>query len=303
VEKQYPAIRKSNGNKNNLVKMNKKMKIAKFIFLSLLAGMLLSACAKHDFLDDLLITGNVGPQAYWSVGSATVTAGTNMPFMLQYYTTGKPIDRSEVWYDVVETQEKSVICPWVKTFTYSVISSISEEKRVSQKIQEYPNSLAVWSDSLHAYVLQDAFPVSNTLNRFTWSNPVVFDYDLMNTYFGTGFMQQFKDSLQSLMQFADYKNMLLGLGLLSDFNQYTDSTLDVNSGAWVYHFPTDANGNTPVPAEINALFADITFDQLIQGSPNYNVSYIRRYTINAVMRVYDINGVYSATTSQAIDVN
>jgi len=189
----------------------------------------LSSCEKHDFFDENAITGNVGPQAYWEVGSSTVSAGSNMSFVIQYYSTVADIDHSEVWYNITETQEKSVSCPWVTSFTYSYNSITSEEKRIAQKIQEYPHALAVWSDSLHAYTFTGEFPVSGTLKPFAWVKPEVFDSTRMNTYFGTGYMQHFKDSLYNLMKYADFKNMLLGMSLIANFSPYTDSTFDSNT--------------------------------------------------------------------------
>jgi hypothetical protein len=298
IVKTRRAASKEMYNKKN----NTMMKTNFIIFLSLL-GFVFVSCEKHDFFDENAITGNVGPQAYWEVGSATVSSGSAMPFEVQYYSTVEDIDHSEVWYNIVETQDKSVSCPWVTSFTYSVNSVKSEEKRISQKIREYPHSLAVWSDSLHAYTFKADFPVSNTLTSFSWTKPEVFDYDKMETYFGAGFMEQFKDSLYNLMTFADFKNMMLGMSLLEDFKQYTDSTYDANSDDYVYHFPKDANGNTPVPAEINNLYNSITFDRLIEGAPGYNVEFKRSYSMDAILRVYDKRGIYGTTVTKPIDIN
>ena len=280
------------------------MKTIKYIFLSLLAFALLSACAKHDFFDENVITGNIGPQAYWEVGSSTVSAGSEMPFTVQYYSTAAEIDHSEVWYNVIETLDKSVKCPWVTSKDYIVSSIKKEEKRISQKISEYPHSLAVWSDSLHAYNLKAAFPVSGTLSPFAWAKPDVFEYNKMELYFGKGYMEQFKDSLRkNVMKFADYKNMLTGLGLLADFKQYTDSTYNVNSDSYDYHFPKDASGNTPVPAAITELYNSIPFDRLIEDASGYNVEYKRTYSMKAILRVYDKRGVYGLTVAKDIDIN
>ena len=265
----------------------------------------LSSCEKHDFFDENAITGNVGPQAYWTVGSATVSAGSNMPFVIQYYSTVADIDHSEVWYNITEIQEKTVSCPWVTTFTYSINSTTSEEKRIAQKIQEYPHTLTMWSDSLHAYTFTGVFPVSGTLKPFAWTKPEVFDSTKMNAYFGTGYMQHFKDSLYNLMQYADFKNMMLGMSLLEDFRQYTDSTLDENAGVdvWAYHFPKDDQGNTPVPNDIQNLYSGITFDQLIEGAAGYNVEFKRTYFLEARIRVFDTNNIYGTTVSKKIDIN
>ena len=265
---------------------------------------LISSCEKHDFFDENTITGYIGPQAYWEVGSTTVSAGSVMSFQVQYYTTSdSDIDRSEVWYNVTETIEKWVSCPWVTTFTYAINKNTTEEKRISQKIQEYPHALAVWSDSLRAYYFEDVFPVSGTLKPFAWVMPEVFDSTQMENYFGTSYMQHFKDSLYNLMKYDDFKNMMLGMSLLENFKQYTDSTFDINSNTYVYHFPEDANGNKPVPTDIVNLYNNITFDKLIEGPAGYNVSYKRNYFIDARLRVYDKRHVYGVTVSKKIDIN
>lgn len=264
-----------------------------------------ASCEKHDFFDEKLITGKVGPQAYWEVGSSTVSAGTNVPFEVQYYSTVSNIDFSEVWYSISETVSKSVSSPWVSTFTFSISSTTTEEKRISQKIQSYPGSLAVWSDSLHAYTFKNAFPVSGTLSPFQWVKPEEFDAEKIQNYFGTGFMQHFKDSLYNLMKFADFRKMMLGMGLVENFQAYTDSTFDANSNGYVYHFPKDGQGKTPVPAQLKALYDGIRFEQLIENTANnnYEVEYRRTYFINALMRVYDKQGIYGTTLWKKIDIN
>ena len=262
------------------------------------------SCEKHDFIDKNAITGNVGPQAYWEIASSTVSAGADVAFDAQYYSTVADIDHAEVWYNIVETEEKNVSCTWATTFTYSISSIISKEQRISQKIKEYPHALAVWSDSLHAYFFENTFPVSGTLKSFAWSKPAAFDSLKMETYFGVGYMQHFKDSLYNLMKYADFKNMILGLSLRSDFKQYTDSTLDINSDSYVYHFKKDINGNTPVPTEIEQLYNDsIPFDKLISGASGYNVEYKRTYSLNANLRVYDKKDIYGTTVTKKIDIN
>lgn len=279
----------------------------------LLLGMValgLSSCDKHDFIDDLTITGEVGPQAYWEVASALMTAGSEMNFDAQYYTSLKDvsIDRSEVWYNLTESLEKTVTCPWVSTFSFTVTSVTSEEKRVAQKIAEFKHEdVAQWSDSLHAYFFSGSFPVSSTLAPFAWNNPVEFDSTKMDAYFGEGFMQHFKDSLYTMMQFEDFRKMYLGLGLREDFKEFTDSTFDVNSNAYKYHFPWNADSTaTPIPAKIAELYADsIGFAQLIENSAenNYAVSYKRSYQIRALLRVYDDREVYGTTVAKEILIN
>lgn len=283
------------------------METTRYIILAL-AAISLIACDKHDFFDEQTITGEVGPQAYWEISSSAVAAGQSLGFKLQYYTSVKEasIDRSEAWYNLTENIERQVTCPWVTSFTYSVSSSTAEEKRVEQKIMVYPHSESLWNDSLHAYYLEGSFPVSSTLVPFSWASPAQFDADKMVQYFGNGFMEHFKDSLMPKMKYADYRSMMIGLGLVDDFMQYTDSTYDLNSNSWVRHFKWNADStDTPVPADLEALYRDsVSFDRLIFNSAenNYSVSYVRKYNVRSVIRVYDNRGVYGITEPKVIDV-
>lgn len=269
----------------------------------------LASCAKHDFFDDDTITGNIGPEAYWEIGSSAVPAGGNMEFTVQYYSSVDEIDHSEVWYDIEETIDQTVTCPWTSTFTYSLSSNVKATKRVSQKIAEYPHLAEYWSDSLHAFTFTGTFPVSGTLAPFVWSHPEEFDSTKMITYFGEGYMENFKEAVHAKMQYADYKKMYTGMGLMEDFTLYTDSTLDPNAGVdvYVYHFPQDAEGNMqPWVADSMQLYWDkVTFAMLVENVANgyYDVDYNRSYSLNALMRVYDVRDVYSTTQSKEIVIN
>lgn len=283
------------------------MKTKTIIMVIAAMALVETSCAKHDFFDEDTITGKVGPEAYWEVGSAVVAAGSSMDFTAQYYSSVSEIDRSEVWYDIEETLDKTVTCPWTVTFSYSLSSNITQQKRVSQLIQKYAHTEDLWSDSLHAYALSGSFPVSGTLAPFEWKQPAKFDSAKMVQYFGETYMQDFKDAVHQKMQYADYKKMYVGLGKLDDFTQYTDSTEDKNQGKgiYVYHFPKNAAGEEVVPAAMDSIWETIGFAELIENSANgyYDVEYKRSYALNAIMRVYDTRGVYGRTVSKKIDIN
>lgn len=282
------------------------------LFILSIAVLGLTACDKHDFLDDLLITGEVGPQAYWELESSAMTAGKSMEFSAQYYTSvpDMSIDRSEVWYSISENISKQVSCPWMTTFSYVFNSTTAEQKRVEQKISSYAHSEDLWNDSLHAYYLQSSFPVSGTLAPFAWKNPSEFnanDSDKIENYFGEGFMQQFKDELYPKMKYADFRSLMVGTGVVADFKAYTDSTFDKNTNSYVRHFPWNADStDTPVPEKLQELYRDsISFGQLIysKAESSYSVTYERKYKLRAIMRVYDTRGVYGTTDPKDIDIN
>ena len=283
------------------------MKTKTIIMVIAAMALVLTSCAKHDFFDEDTITGKVGPEAYWEVGSAVVAAGNSMDFTAQYYSSASTIDHSEVWYDIEETLDKTVTCPWTVTFTYTLSSNITQQKRVSQLIKEYAHTEDMWSDSLHAYLLDGTFPVSGTLAPFEWKQPAEFDSAKMVQYFGENFMQDFKDAVHQKMKYADYKSMYQGLSILDDFRQFTDSTEDKNQGegVFVYHFPKNAEGEEVVPYAIDSIWETIGFAELIENSANgyYDVEYKRSYALNAILRVYDVRGVYGRTVSKHIDIN
>lgn len=270
-------------------------------------ALVLTSCAKHDFFDDDNITGKVGPEAYWEVGSAVVAAGNNMDFTAQYYSSASEIDHSEVWYDIEETLDKTVTCPWTVSFTYTLSSIVTEQKRVSQLIKKYDHKPELWSDSLHAFLLEGVFPVSGTLAPFEWKQPAQFDSTKMEQYFGPTYMAEFKEAVHQKMKFADYRKMYIGMGKLDDFTQYTDSTEDRNQGegVYVYHFPKNASGEEVVPYAIDSIWQTIGFAELIENSAGgyYEVEYKRSYALNAIMRVYDVRGIYGRTVSKHIDIN
>lgn len=279
----------------------------KYIFSTLIAIIgLLTSCDINDKMDEVVLIGNMAPHVYWEVGSSTVNAGSNVPFIVQYYTTSEEdLDRLEVWYNIIEDESKAVSCPWTQTFSYSITSNKSVQKRISQKISEYSHLTTNWSDSLSAYSFNATFPTSNTLATSSWVKPTNFENEKMLTYFGQSFITQFKDSLFKLMKVTDFQKMYQGLNLVDNFKIYLDSTKNDNTGGYTYHFPKDSQGNTPVPQTIIDIYKNIPFQDLIfnKSTNVYDVEYTRSYRINAFIRSYDKKGVYGISLNSEISLN
>ena len=231
-------------------------KYMKTIFKTLARGLLLmtvASCEKHDPFDENTITGAVGPETYWTIESSMVKAGESMGFVGQYYSIVAKIDHSEVWYELFEKEDKLVTASLIKAFTYSYTSSTTAQKRMLQTIASYPHSEELWSDSLRAYILDDRFPISNTLSPITWAQPKDlegFDKNL-HAYFGETFADDFKAGLTAKMNptederhYNAYMQVLGGLSLLNDtiltpngdrmpYQQWiTDSTFNANTASW-----------------------------------------------------------------------
>lgn len=275
-------------------------------FISIITTLILCSCDINDKMDEVVMIGNMAPHVYWETGSSTVNAGKNVPFTVQYYTTGdQEIDHLEVWYNMTEEESRTVSCPWTTSFVYSITSSSSIQKRIPQKISEYAHNTTFWSDSLRAYTFKAEFPTSYTLAATTWIKPETFDNAKMQKYFGDKFMTQFKDSLFKLMKVTDFQKMYLGLNLVSNFKIYLDSTKNEFTGAYTYHFPKDSQGNTPVPQTIIDIYNNIPFQDLILNKSTnvYEVEYNRSYKINAQMKCLDKKGSTGLSLTSEITLN
>lgn len=279
------------------------MKKTIYIFLALMSVVLI-ACDKHDNLDDLVFVGKMPPQVYWEVNSTAVNAGQDVPFSAQYYTTGESaISHCEVWYNVIETTSKQVSAPFVKSFSYTVSSTSEVEQRISQCIKRYPHDEAYWSDSLRAYVLEDNFPTSNTLGKLSWG-ATEYSEDYMNTYFGDGFMSSFKDSLEQILKadvdksYVDYKSLCDALGYSEMFEQYVDSAFNENTDSYDKFFV-----NHELPAEVDQVYQNASFADLINSSTGYSVSYTKQYSMVAVLKCVDENGVAGVALTKELSFN
>ena len=274
------------------------MKTMKTIFKALALGLLLvtaASCEMHDPFDENTITGAKGPETYWTVESSMVKAGGSVEFTAQYYSTVAPdyIDHTEVWYSLFEKEDKVVTASLIKAFTYSEASSTTIQKRVLQTIQSYAHSQDLWRDSLHAYVLEDKFPVSNTLSPSSWTNPTSLDgFDKnLHTYFGEDFAKNFKEGLtrkmhshdglcadtknDSVRNYAAYMNAFQPAGLLdtviitpngdkmSYLQWVSDSTFNENTNTWNKFFKQ----YDTIWSKVNFDTLGYRWDTVISGRP------------------------------------
>ena len=281
-----------------------------------------ASCEKHDFFDEDTITGQVGPEAYWTVESSAVKAGESMGFTAQYYSSVTGIDHSDVWYDLYMKEEKSVSCALIKAVSYSIASSVVEQQRVLQTIQSYPHSEDLWvgqdtgmivadkpTAGVNAYVLKDAFPISGTLSMVSWSKPTdtVGFVKNLNAYFGAALPTTFKTELTAKMNNGDERNYnaymqaFQGLGLLTDSTNanmrdtmpylewITDSTFDANSASWVKHFKQN-----------DSVFSTTEFDTIVLAvDTNWNIK--RKDTVFHHMEWNPITQTWDSAFWKSID--
>ena len=267
-----------------------------------------ASCDKHDKMDELVHVGEMAPQVHWTIPNTVVSAGSDVAFSVQYYTTEEetPISHLEVWYDIHETVSKNVSAPWVVSVPYTVASEVSSIQRISTCIKRFEHDEANYNSKERAYKLDSTFPTSNTLARVTWGG-TEFSEDKVNTNFGEGFMQNFKDSLYNYLvsnpdaAYRDFAKLVATDSIWNAelFLPYKTTSFDENSQTSYDHFV-----NHEIPSPLDSLFQTLSFEQIIDdGKGNLNISYSRGYLINAQLKCLDTKGIAGLTKLTEITLN
>lgn len=258
--------------------------------LCLIGVVSLVACEINDPVDDWARIGQETPHTIWELSSTKVKAGDSLSFKGQYYTNGVKIDRTEVWYDLTESKIMEAKCPFV-SFNYSLSVDITSPAREEQSIIRYNHSESNWDMVRRAYVVNEKFPISNTLRPVEWKDVVNFDYEKFSMLFPDTFATAFKnglyDKLELVTNIPDYRAVLITTGMLTveDFNLCLDSTFNENSQSYDKFIKEDKK------VELKSKYDNIPFEELIYKSSEskYQISYLRSYRIGATFRVYDEN--------------
>ena len=273
-----------------------------------LLALVFASCDKHDNMDDIVHVGEMAPHVHWTVPNTVVTAGSDVAFSVQYYTTEEeyPISHLEVWYDIHETVSKNVSAPWVVSTPYTVASEVSNVQRISTCIKKFEHNEDNYNEKERAYKFDDAFPTSNTLGRVKWSG-AEYSEDKLVANFGENFAQNFKDSLYNYLisnPDAAYKDFAKLVSTDSIWNAtlfapYKTTSFDENSQTNYDHFV-----NHEIPAPLDSLFQALSFDQIIDdGKGNLSISYSRGYLIKAQLKCLDTKGTAGLTKNTEITLN
>lgn len=283
------------------------MKNLKYLMLGFL-GLAFVACDKNDKMDDLVFVGEMAPQVHWTVPNTVVTAGSDVAFFVQYYTTEEdaPISHLEVWYDVHETISKNVSAPWVVSTPYTIASEVSNVQRISTCIKTFEHKEENYNSVERAYKFEDVFPTSNTLGRVKWGG-AEYSTDKVVANFGEDFMENFKDSLYNYLvsnpdaAYKDFAKLVSTDSIWNEelFKPYSTISFDENSQTEYEHFVDHV-----IPAPLDSLFQTLSFEDLIDdGTGNLNISYSRGYLINAQLKCLDVKGTAGLTKLTEITLN
>lgn len=167
------------------------MKLQYKLGLVALGAVAMSSCAKHDIIDNIAPVGQEVPTAYWQLNSTVCKAGEEFGFQGKYSTTDPrtPV-KSQVWYQIVRTEEASVLSKLGgASLGYTHKVSSTDTIRTYQPMATFPHSAAVWDG--REYILDGTVPVSRTLAPVKWADISTWDQENFDSYYPAGFAEGF----------------------------------------------------------------------------------------------------------------
>lgn len=272
----------------------------KFVIIVALVS-IFASCEINDPIDNIVKVGKVAPHVFWELPSSSVNAGDKVPFYAQYYTSSnEEIDRLEVWYDINEVSVRTVSCPLVSSFKYTVSSTKTVLSREFQEIENYKHKPSNWLVLKKAYILDTAFQTSKTLRQLDWKEVKTFEDAKFNAYFPAGFAVQFKDSMYNLLKVADFRKIMVSLNLMTsaEFIACTDSVENPNTGGKDYFIKEDKKSVLKTKYE-GIQFKDLIYDATTQL---YKVEYSKAFRLAARLKVIDKNGVTGIADKKDIEL-
>ena len=280
------------------------MKTKEILILLPLLAMVICSCEKNDPVDDWASIGHVTPTTYWEIPSSTVSAGSNVAFTAQFYSSENiDIDHMEVWYDVNEHITLEATCPSV-TFTYTKSVDVTSLIREFQKIASYEFKEEFWNSDKRAYVTTASFPSSNTLKPIEWSEITEFDAEKYATVFpdtfATVFQRDLYVELEKQEKYSDFRKLMVDLEVMTtdEFRNCTDSVFDENSQQMEYFIKDDSKEY--VKGKYFAIpFEELTFDK---SNMIYKLEYLKAYKLNAAYKVFDKAGNIGVSEKKEIDL-
>lgn len=261
--------------------------------------MMLHSCEEYNPVEEIAKIGLEGPNVYWELPTASVTAGDELDFYSEYWSKDNTIQSVSVWYDVVKNLHYSITYPG-NGFTFILDST--ELSREFQEITSYPHNSANWNEAKHAYVLAAKIPVSYTLSSSEKKNPFVYSDEEFVKLFPEGIKVRFAEALYPNLTRAELKKLFVQDYLLVDeptFNSYYELVFNPNTGQDEYklleqHITT-----------MKGYLKAIPFSSLIYNSSKqfYSYEYSKGYKLNSRLRVVNGNKIDVFSDVKVITVN
>lgn len=264
---------------------------------------LFASCEIHDPIDDLVRPGYRASNVYWEIGSANVTAGSDIPFTAQYWVEESDISYVGVWYNVQRSLNYSFTYGGnVFTFTHDTVAEVRE----FQEIKTIQHSPDFYSPEKKAYVLEETFPTSYTLSSLVLEEASVFSLSntLVNQVVPANLKEMFYKQLFDVLNYEQLKEILVTANELIDieaFDAHFENVL-VEDGAEVPNYTMVMKPDSkPV---LYAFFQQVPFPSLVYDKVEqfYRFNYSSVYVLNSQLKVTTSNGTENASKMAAIEL-
>ena len=165
------------------------MKLQYKIGMLAVGALALCSCDRHDIINDIAPVGQEVPACYWQLNSTVCKAGESFGFQGKYSVNPAATpDRSEVWYQIVRTEEASVTSKLGgSSLAYTHKSSKVDTIRSYQSVAVFPHSAA--QQNGQEFVINGTVPVSRTLAPVKWADIAQWDQANFDTYYPEGFAE------------------------------------------------------------------------------------------------------------------
>lgn len=269
--------------------MNKILKYISFLSLGLLG---LASCEINDPVDDMIQTGQMGPNVYLEVPNKNLKAGLDVDFHAEYWSLDDQFKALELWYSL-EANYKFVLASGINSYSYKLDSV--QLARENQMVVAYEHNPAFYDKEKAAYVLDDAFPVSYTLAPTVLQNEITYDDKLVKKFFTTEIIDTFYVGLYETL---DYK--LMHLVLVERAELLDQETLDTHYDEVDELHPDTGEpiGKKKILKEeskpvLFELFKQVPLSYLVYNAIDlkYLVTYIKEYKLHCSFRVVNGNDV------------
>lgn len=181
----------------------------------------MSSCDRHDIINDVAPIGQAVPTCYWSLNSTVCKAGDSFTFQGKYYTDPEHTpDHSEVWYQIVRSEEASVLSKLGGTsLGYTHKSTRTDTVRTYQSMATFPHDPSLWDG--YEFILNGSVPVSRTLSPVKWADIATWDQENFDAYYPAGFAEGFLNTVLGYLTdeatAPSYYNALRSVYITYDF--------------------------------------------------------------------------------------
>ncbi len=256
----------------------------------------MSSCEINDPVHEISDPGYIAANIYWDVPVANVTAGDEVEFYAEYWSTDETIDYLGVWYDVEKRLSYTLTYP-VNGYTFNVDST--ELARELLEIKTIAHSEENYDAEKKAYAITDQFPVSYTLAPVVYVNPPQFNQEQFNQLIPVEIQQQFIENLFPQLGYQDFRNLLrVNRQVVEEevFENYFDTIMEGETEIRVMK----AEAEEPLRSHLNELpFGDLIYNRNRQY---YAVEFSQGYILNARFRVVNGNQVENFSDTKVITV-